>query len=115
VTPTHPDNTHPNPVADPLEGPDTTTVTPPDPVQQALTARDTVRVLLVAAWSPTCVLLGHAGLDTTADVIIDIDADPDAAERYQVWSLPTLLFVAADGVRRRIVGAACIDELHRPN
>jgi hypothetical protein len=87
------------------------TTTPQDPVTAALAERDLVRVLLVARWSPPCLLMRQAGLDSAADVVLDVDDEPGLVERYQVWSLPTLLIVDAGGVRRRVTGAACVDEL----
>ena len=82
---------------------------------EALKGRTPVRVLLVARWSPACQLIIRAGLQDGADVVCDIDEHPDVAQRYKVWSLPTLLVLDEDGAGRRTTGAACIDALtNRP-
>lgn len=82
-----------------------------DPVAQQLGDRDQVTVLFVAAWSPACLLLERSDLPGKADLVVDVDKDPVSADRYQIWSVPTLLVVDPRGVRRRITGAACATEL----
>ncbi|MDY6997681.1 MAG: thioredoxin family protein [Actinomycetota bacterium] len=71
-----------------------------------------------AVWCGPCVALRRAvdevcaQLPAVAHVEIDMDADPETAQRLSVLSLPTTFIFDADGRQRyRAAGVATVDEL----
>jgi thioredoxin-like negative regulator of GroEL len=70
-----------------------------------------------AAWSPPWRLLAAALADLAAEGVtvetIDVDADPAAAERHRITTVPTILVMAGGGERRRVTGAVSPAQLRQ--
>lgn len=60
-----------------------------------------------AAWCGPCKMLAKTLENVESDtpiVVVDIDADPDAAKKYGVRGVPTLIKVDGDTEVSRLVG-----------
>lgn len=68
-----------------------------------------------AKWCPPWALLGAIFDELEAQgvpvVRVDVDADPQAAERARIITLPTIVILREGQERRRVVGAVSLAEL----
>lgn len=78
-------------------------------IDEALAGEDPTTVLFVAAWSPASILCREkAGAHV---ITVDVDEHPQTADRWEVWSVPTLLTIEEGTVRRRVLGSRIADIL----
>lgn len=92
--------------------------TPPrvDEVESFIGAGRSVGLLFTASWCAAGVLLGkdEGALRGSVHplVIVDTDAFPHLADRYQVRSLPTLVLLEGSKERGRLLGAFSASDVY---
>lgn len=79
-----------------------------------MTGEDGV-VVYVAGWSPACSTVAdrvHRAVGGTAEVrVVDVDDEPAAADRAEVWTVPTVLRHEAGQETVRLVGTDTLTRL----
>lgn len=81
----------------------------PCPIETAA-AETEIKALFHASWSPSSIMcIPHA--EAAGHQTYDVDENPQLADRWQIWSVPTVVVVGPKGLRRRTTGAGCVAEL----
>ncbi|WP_034271509.1 thioredoxin family protein [Haloechinothrix halophila] len=85
--------------------------------------RDESRAVLVDYWSPWCApcrtlrphleQLADEHRDNARIVAVNVEAETEAAEQFEVASLPTLILFADGEMRRRFTGPTLPSELNQ--